>query len=66
VGKESRAQVDGFIFLMMSSTSRCEMAKKQQSGWEIPGCGLAVGTGSVEELDIMERMVSISFLKKKS
>ena len=64
VGKGSRAQVDGFIFLMMSSTSCCEMTKKQLRGWEIPGCGSAVGTGSVEKLDSRERMVSTFFLKK--
>lgn len=37
VGKGSRASVDGFIFLIMFSTSCCEMSEKQQRGWEIPG-----------------------------
>lgn len=32
VGRGSRAQVEGFIFLMVSSTSRCVMGEKQQGG----------------------------------
>lgn len=42
VGKGSRAQVDDFNFLMMSSTSRCEISEKQQKGWKVPGCGSTV------------------------
>lgn len=64
VGKGSMAQVDGFIFLIMFSTSCCEMSEKQQRGWEIPGCGLTVGTGITGELDRRERMLSSFFLKK--
>lgn len=50
VGKGSRAQVEDFILLMVSSTSRCVMLEKQQRGWETAGCGMAVGAGGVEGL----------------
>lgn len=64
VGRGSRVQVDGFIFLMMSSASRCVMEEKQQRGWAIPGCGSAVGTGRAAELERRERMLSTFSLKK--
>ncbi len=51
VGKGSRVQVDGFIFLILSSTSCCEMSEKQQRGWGVSGCKSAVKTGRAEELD---------------
>lgn len=65
VGKGSNAQVDGFIFLMMSSTSRCVISEKQQRGWEVPDGGLTAGAGKAgEELERRERMVSTLVLKK--
>ncbi len=63
VGKGSRVQVDGFIFLILSSTSCCEMSEKQQRGWGVSGCKSAVKTGRAEELDRKERMLSTFFLK---
>ncbi len=35
VGNGSRAQVDGFIFLIMLSTPHCEASEKQQRGWGV-------------------------------
>lgn len=64
VGTGSRAQVEDFIVLMVTSTSRCVMLEKQQIGWEIPGCGMAVGAGGVEGLVRWDRMVSTLVLKK--
>ncbi len=51
VGKGSRAQVDGFTFLIMFSTPCCEMSEKRHRGWEIPGCGLTVGTDRKGDLE---------------
>ena len=45
-GKGSRAQVDGFIFLITSSTSPCVMLKKEQRGWTFSDCGSTVGGGA--------------------
>ena len=64
VGRGSRAQVDGFILQTMSSTSCSETSGKEQRGWKIPGCGSAVGTDRVWELERSERMVSTFVLKK--
>jgi len=64
VRKWSRAQVDCFIFLMRSSTSRCEMSEKQQNGWKFPGSGSTVGIGKAEELERREQMASTFCLKK--
>ncbi len=64
VGKGSRAQVDGFIFLIMFSTSCCEIYEKRHRGWEIPGCGSTVGTDRTGELERTERKLSTFFLKK--
>ncbi len=64
VGKGSRAQVDGFIFLTMFSTSCCEMSEKRHRGCEIPGCGSTVGTDRTGELEKTERKLSTFFLKK--
>ena len=63
VGKGSRGQVDGFILLMMLSTSRCVVVVKQQRGWEITGCGAKVGVGGVEEGEKPERMFRTLDLK---
>lgn len=59
-GCGKRVQGKGFIFLMMSSTSHCEMSEKQQNGRKVPGCGSTVGTGKAEELERRERMVFMS------
>lgn len=64
VGKGSRAQVEGFILLMMSSTSRCETSGKQLRGWEISKCEQAVRAGRVKEPERTERIESILVLKK--
>lgn len=61
-GCGKRVQGKGFILLMMSSTSRCEMSEKQQNGWKVPGCGSTFGTGKAEELE--ERRESTFCLKK--
>ena len=50
VGKGSRAQVEGFIFLMISSTSCCVVVEKQQRGREIDGRGPGEA-GSVERVE---------------
>ena len=50
VGKGSRAQVVGFILLMMFSASCCVMELKQHRGWAGPKCGSTVGAGEVGEL----------------
>lgn len=64
VGKGSRAQVEGFIMRMMSSTSCLEISEKQQRGWKVPGWGLAVGADGAGELERRERMVLTFVLKK--
>ena len=64
-GNGSGAQVEGFIFLMISSTSRCVMSMKQQRGWAIPGWGLTVGIGVAEGVERRARMLSTFVLKKE-
>ena len=65
VGKGLRAQVEGFILLMMSSTSCCETSGKQWRGWEIPDCGSTFRIGRAErQPDRTAQMVSILELKK--
>ena len=65
VGKGSRAQVKGFILLMMSSTSCCETSGKQWTAWENPECGLTVRIGRVERRpNRIPWMESILELKK--
>lgn len=61
VGRGSRAQVDGFIDLIMFSTSCCVVSEKQQKGWAAPDCGWAVESVELEKRDLME---STFFLKK--
>ena len=63
VGTGSRAQVEGFILLMIPSTSRCVVMDKQLRGWEIASGG-AGGTGGVVVLESWERMASTLFVKK--
>lgn len=60
VGKGSRAQMVSFIFLMMSSTSRCEMSEKHLRCLEILSCGSADRTGRAEKLDRRERHLMVS------
>ena len=63
VGKGSRAQVEGFILVMIPSTSLCVVVEKQQRGQEITG-RRGGETGGVTELESWERMVSTLVLKK--
>ena len=51
VGRGSRAQVVGFILLMMASRSCWVMLEKLLRGWAHPGCGYSGGTGEMEELE---------------
>ena len=51
VGKGSRAQVVGFMFLMIASTSCCVVVEKQHRGWAHPSCGSSVGRGGAGELE---------------
>ena len=48
-GKGSRAQGDGLIFPITSSTSPCVMLKKEQRGWTFSDCGSTVGGGGVQD-----------------
>lgn len=64
VGKGSRVHVEGFIRLMVSSTSCCVVGEKQQRGWVAPDCGMAVGADEVGGPEREERIVSTLVLKK--
>lgn len=66
VGKASKAHVEGFIFLMMSSTSDCRMGEKQRRGWTVPGGRKGAGgeVGGPEEEWSWERMLSTLAVKK--
>ncbi len=64
VGKGSRAQVNGFIFLIMFSTSCCGMSENGIEVEKIPGCGSTVGTNRTGELERTERKSSTFFPEK--
>jgi len=64
VGKWSRAQVVGFILLMIFSTSCLAISGKHFRGWEIASCECTVGVGCVEDLGKEEWIESIFVLKK--
>ena len=64
VGKGSSAQVDGFIFLMTSSTSSFVMLEKEQRVWTESIGGSAVGRGRAVVVERCERMLFTFCLKK--
>lgn len=64
VGNGSMAQVEGFIFRMISSIICCTTSVKWQSCWDIPHCELTVGAGRERELENSEWTVLIVALKK--
>ena len=57
-GKGSRAQVVGFVFLIICSTSSCVTSEKEQRGWTISDGGSMVVRGRTAVAERCERILS--------